>query len=505
MPILPPSAFAFCGATYQGISPVIDAERSINLFPESEPAQAKGPIALIGRPAFAAFPFATLPFSPVRALWPGYSRLFAVYGAYVAEMSNLGTVLQSYGAMPGSLGYGNCSIQANTTGDQLIIMDWSAASVYNCQTTPSFAMVPATDGFSNRFYAVALEYLDGFFVAIAFGASLQTDSPNQINVSNNEDGTIWDPLNYVIRSGSADAVIQLAVLNSLLWIFGQKTIEIWYDAGNPLFPFARMQGGTINLGCMAQASVAKFYNTIMWLGADGTGYPQVYMTQGMAPVRVSTPAIEAMLNAFPSGWLPYSWAYAEQQAGHTFYVLNLCSNQYVPQQTLVYDLTTQLWHERAYGFSWPVSFASVPGFGNAQGSNFVGDGLSGKIQLASLTNANDNLGNAITYTRTAPVISNLNKRLRFPRFELDCDVQNGTGGCSQPYLSYSNDGGRNFNGWSYPLQQAQDQSAPGTFRRFYAHQLGQSRSRVYKVTVTDTQNLQRWVNAFATAEPGTEK
>ena len=36
MPILPPSAFAFCGPTYLGISPVIDAERSINLFPELE-------------------------------------------------------------------------------------------------------------------------------------------------------------------------------------------------------------------------------------------------------------------------------------------------------------------------------------------------------------------------------------------------------------------------------------------------------------------------------------
>lgn len=500
MPILPPSAFPFCAGTYQGISPVIDAERAINLFPETEPAQAKGPIALIGRPGFYAFPFTTLSFSPVRALWPGYSRLFAVYGTQVAEMSNTGTILQAYGAMPGSLGYGNCSIQANTTGDQLIFMDWSAHSVYNAQTTPSHAMVPATDGMGNRFYGIALEYLDGFFVAIAYGASLVGDSPNQINVSNNEDGTIWDPLNYVVRSGSADAIIQLAVLNSLLWIFGQKTIEIWYDAGNPLFPFARMQGGTINLGCMAQASVAKFYNTIMWLGADGTGYAQVYMTQGMSPVRVSTPAIEAMINAFNTGNLPYSWAYAEQQAGHTFYVLNLCNNTYVPQQTLVYDLTTGLWHERAYAYSWPVCFASVPGFGNTQGSNFVGDGLSGTIQQASLTYANDNVGQAITYTRIAPVIANLNKRLRFPRFELDADI-----GTSQPYLSYSNDGGRNFNGWSYPMQQAQDQSAPGTFQRFYSLQLGQSRSRVYKVQVTDSTNLQRWINGYATAEPGTER
>ena len=83
MPILPPSAFAFCGPTYLGISPVIDAERSINLFPELEIGSAKSQIALIGRPGMSATPFITLPTSPLQAFWVGANRLFVVSGATV--------------------------------------------------------------------------------------------------------------------------------------------------------------------------------------------------------------------------------------------------------------------------------------------------------------------------------------------------------------------------------------------------------------------------------------
>jgi hypothetical protein len=504
MPILPPSAFAFCGPTYLGISPVIDAERSINLFPELEIGSAKSQIALIGRPGMSATPFITLPTSPLQAFWVGANRLFVVSGATVYELNPNGTIKTNYGGYPNVLNEGPVYFQANSAGTQFIMCPAGSGQIFNVAAGPPAVIQQVTTvGVGLGFYGIALEYLDGFFITIALGASLQTSSPNQINVSNLEDGTMWDPLNYVVRSGSADQVIALAVLNSLLWIFGERTIEIWYDAGNPLFPLARMQGGTINLGCLAAASVVKFYNTIMWAGADATGYCQIYMTQGLSPNRVSTPAIENLINQTPAFELPLMWAYAEQTGGHTFYVLNICNSAYQPTATYVYDLSTGLWHERVYGAAaWPVCFASAPGFvyptGDAVG-NFVGDGQSsGNIYFSSLTYPSDG-GTAINYTRTAPVINKANMRLKYPRFELDCDI-----GTAQPQLSYSNNGGRSFNAWSYPLQQAQDQSAPGTFRRFYARQLGQARNRVYRVTISDSANLIRIINAYASVEPGTE-
>lgn len=444
-------------------------------------------MALIGRPGLSTSPFVTLGSSPARALWAGDNRLFAAGGTHFYELKNDGTVLTDYGAMSGSGGVGNCSIIAN--GTQLLCMDRSAAQVFNVDPGgPS--MNPVWDG-------VALEYLDGFYIAITTGADLVGANPNQINVSANGDGTMWDALDYVIRTSAADLTIALAVLNSQLWIFGQKTIDIWYDAGNPLFPFARMQGAQINLGCMSDASVVKFYNTVMWLGADDRGYPQVYMTKGLSPVRVSNPSIEYLIGRSSAATLSIAWAFGYQEAGHTFYVLNLVNSSYQPLSTLVYDLTTGLWHERIYAGAWPVAYGSVSGFG-ASGPNFVCDGSSGNIYFQGIQYASD-AGSSIVYTRTAPHLSDGNKRTSYSRFELDGDF-----GTSQPILSYSNDGGRNFNGWSYGLQQAQDQSIPSTFRRYYARQLGNSRDRVFKVVVTDDTNLQRWVNAFVDGEPSYE-
>jgi hypothetical protein len=70
--------FPFCGPTYLAISPVLDAERSINLYlyPERAPngANPKSLIALIGTPGLSA-PVITLPGGPARALgWQSASN-----------------------------------------------------------------------------------------------------------------------------------------------------------------------------------------------------------------------------------------------------------------------------------------------------------------------------------------------------------------------------------------------------------------------------------------------
>lgn len=487
MPYSPKAFDGFCGPTYLAASPVVDASRSINLYPDPGYAASKTKMALIGRPGLSPSPFVTLAQSPVRALWAGSNRLFAVAGTHFYELSSIGGVLHDYGAMTGSTGQGPAYISAN--GTQLLVCDPPANRVFNAN--------PGTFTMDQVFTGSALDYLDGFYISIAQGAALAGSNPNQVNVSNLGDGTAWNALNYVIRTGAADQVNQIAVLNGQLWIFGQKSIEVWYNAGNPLFPFARIQGATINLGLMAAASVVKFYNTLMWLGADDRGYPQVYMTKGLSPVRVSNAGIESLLSIESAANLPLAWAYGYQEAGHTFYVLNTVTQSYVPVQQYVYDLNTGLWHERVYGIGapWPVCFASVPGF-NSTGPNFVGDGKSGKVMFQGIIYPNDG-GIAIGYIRTAPHISGSNRWIKHRYFELDGDF-----GTATPTLDYSDDGGRTFGGRARALQQAADQgrgSPSPAFRRFFANQLGRSRDRVYKVSITDSANLIRIANAYVDA------
>lgn len=492
MPTIPPEQFPFCGPSYLAASPVIDAQRSINLYPEPGYKSSKTAMGLIGRPGL--FHFGTLANSPARSLWAGDNRLFAVGGTHFYEMTNAGTVMTDFGAMGLSLGTGPCQTISNA--NQLLVCDPFSTLIYYAN--------PAGPAMDTIMVGTALEYLDGFHVAIASGPTLAGTNPNQINASNFLDaalpwngtdaGTSWQASRFVLRTGAADLTTQLAVLNGQLWIFGQKTIEPWYNAGTPGFPFARMQGATINLGLLAPQTVAKFYNTVMWLGADDRGYAQVYMVQGLNPVRVSSFAIEQYLATFPFQYLSQSTAFSYQENGHTFYILNLTNAGNFPVASLVYDLTTGLWHERAYGGAWPCCFASLAGFGTVP--NFVGDGYSGKILYQNASYASDD-GQAITYTRTAPHISGANKWIKYSRFELDGDF-----GTAAPTLDYSDNGGRTFGGRTIALRQAADQgrgTVSPTFRRFFAMQLGRSRDRVFKVSITDSTNLIRIANAYVDA------
>ena len=69
---------------------------------------------------------------------------------------------------------------------------------------------------------------------------------------------------------------------------------------NPDFPFERVQGGFIEYGCVAPASLAKIKGVVFWLGRDAFGQGVVYLAQGMTPQRISTHAIEQAIAGYAS-------------------------------------------------------------------------------------------------------------------------------------------------------------------------------------------------------------
>lgn len=498
--LVPAAQFPFCGPTNLMASPVFDAQRCINLYPDPGIASSKTKLGLVGRPGLAAPGITTLGGGSGHALYAGSGRLFVATGTHVYEVDHAGAIIQDYGTgISNTSGPSPCAFVAN--GTQLLICDPNATTILNVDAV-THTLIPVKDDTTAQFFGVALEYLNGRYYAIATGSSLVGGNPNQINASNLNDGTIWPVLAFITQNGTADLPIQLAVLNNLLFVFGQKSINVYYDAGNPIIPIARMANGVINLGCLAQNSVVKFNNTVLWLGSDNTGWGQVYMLNGMNPSRVSNAAIEYQISTAATPKLSSARAYGYQEAGHTFYVLNLrtISTGTATNLTLVYDLTTGLWHERQFTAGLPtlipMAYANVPTFPSAINSSYVLDEASGQIWYSTI-NINSDAGTPITYTRTAPHVSNENQWIRYPRLELDCDI-----GTAQPVLDYSNDGGRSFLGRNYPMQQAPDQGTAGAFQRFYTTQLGRSRDRVFKVSITDSANPIRIAAAYLTAGIG---
>lgn len=479
----------FGGPTYLAISPVMDAERAINLYPEPGSAHSKSPMSLVGRPGLALWGTVNNAARGMVSAGGSTGRLFVVGGANVYEMA-LGVVVTNFGAMGG--GGTTEPVQMIPNGDQLLVMDSAAQVVY--------LINPVGPAVTSVFNGRALEYLDGFYVA------LDSAEDRKLNVSAYLDGTVWNALDTVEKTGGADRAVQLAVLNSQLWIFGQKTTEIWYNAGNPNFPFARVPGATLNFGCVAPWSVVKFYNTIMWLGCDENGAVQVYMTQGINPIRVSTWAIENMIlgitAAAPYGnmkYLEYSRAYAYEENGHTFYVLTMKTSHGAPTAQYVYDLTSGLWHERTYAGPYPCCFCSVPGFAfGALGSNFVGDTLSGNIYVQSQGYPSD-AGTAITYTRTFPTSSDRQHQVKYPLLQLDADM-----GSATAALEWSNDGGKTFpfsRAAISPSAETSQSNAP----RYMWRQLGMGRQRTFRVKTTTSTELVRYVGAYMGVTTGTEQ
>src|SRR5579859_7089333 len=490
--------WGFCGPSYQAQSLVFDAERSVNLYPEPGYKSAKSGMALIGTPGLSLF--CTLPTGPVRGLWVGNNRLFACGGTHVYEVSSAGAVLTDYGAIAGSTG----SFRAVTfahNGNQLLVMDPTCGGGGGGISGAIFNVNPAGPSCDFVFNGGALTYLDTFFVA------LSSTSNSQLNISGPLDGTTWPGLDFVVRSGSADLCIQLEVLNGQLWIFGQKTTELWYNAGNPLFPFARIQGATLNIGLLAPRSVVKFSDNIMWLGGDEHGFGRVYMTKGTQAVPVSTPGIEAQLNAIfaaQGGTITYATsAVAYGEAGHEFYCLRPGGSANNP--TFVYDRSTNMWHERTSSpdgiteNQWIVlSTAASPFFNVGLGIyNFAGSVNSGKIYKMGLGFTNED-GLSIIRTRTSPHISNSNRRMTYNSLAFDADI-----GTAQMVLDYSNDGARTFLGRNYNVPKAGTAAATG-MDYYKISQLGQSRDRVFKLKITDSANQIALVNAYLDATQGVE-
>lgn len=448
---------------------------------------------MIGTPGLAVF--GSLGAGPVRALWAGNTRLFAVGGAHVYEVNpTTGVVITDFGAMAGSSGTGMCQIVANAPGpgssNQLLVMDPSVPAVFNIDPVGP-AVTKVFDGFS-------LEYLDTFFF------SLNSTIVNQINQSGSLDGTTWDPLAFAIRSGVADAVTGLAVSNSNLWIFGQKNTEVWYDAGNAGFSLARITGGTIVNGAYSKPgdfhafSITKVDNTLMWLGFDERGYGVFYKANGFTPIRVSNYAIEALLLTF--GDISDCRAFSYQEDGHLFSIFNFPNALTGIGATIGYDHTTQMWHRRGFLSSGviqralPDCFAAVPIATGVQ--NIVGDYQSANMYKMGLQYTSD-IGAAIKRVRTTPHVSNSNEWLPHNFLRMDADI-----GSANMFLTWSNDGGLNFTGGTGNAIPKTGTAAATGINNYQQWQLGRSRDRVYTVTITDAANKIRLVNGYLSVGAG---
>jgi hypothetical protein len=378
--------------------------RMINLFPEVIPNEGKEAGFLNRAPGLRLV--ATIGTGPVRGLWQFNNRMYVVSGneLYFLTSNYIPTLL---GTVVGS---GPVSMSDN--GTQLFVAANGPSYIYNSNTNVFGAIAdPDFPG------AVTVSYLDGYFVF---------NEPNSQKVWVTEllDGTSIDPLDFASAEGSPDGLVSLMVNNREAWLFGTNSIEVWYDAGTPDFPLARIQGASNEIGCVAPYSVAKLDNSLFWLGQDARGRGIVYRNNGYTGVRASNHAIEWQIQSY--GNISDAIAYTYQQDGHSFYVLTFPS----ASKTWVYDVATQSWHERA---SW-VNDAFIRHRSNCQTTFndeiIVGDFENGNLYAFDLDVYADNgqIQKWLRSWRAIPSGQNNLKRTTQHTMQLDCETGVGLNG-----------------------------------------------------------------------------
>lgn len=308
-----------------------------------------------------------------------------------------------------------------------------------------------------------MDYLDGY------GVGITPDSNQFWPTSLYDFSTMWSALDFASAESNPDKIVAVQVDHREIWIFGTKTVEIWYNSGDSTFPFARVSGAYIELGCAAPWSVAKLDNTQFWLGTNGS----VVRAQGYTPMIVSTRAIETAISSYPR--IEDARAFAYAQEGHAFYAITFPT----ADVTWVYDAATQAWHQRR---SWGMGRWRPTCYARLGNQHIVGDVSTGslyKISPSCLTDA----GQPIERVRVTPNIAQEDKRLIHSRLAIDFETGSASPSVPNPQalLSWSDDGGRTW-GNEHPASIG----SQGQYKaRAVWWRLGQSRNRVYKVRVTD--------------------
>lgn len=144
----------------------------------------------------------------------------------------------------------------------------------------------------------------------------------------------WDTSLQVMSSEyDPDFVVALHVFWNEVYIFGTKTVEVWYSSGDDDFPFMRLQGGLIELGTSAPYTIVKAGGAVYWLD----NYRRFVKLTGRQPKSVSNP-YQRIFDSFPI--VNDATAFAISCAGRNFIVLNFVS----ANQSFVYDTDLDVWY-----------------------------------------------------------------------------------------------------------------------------------------------------------------
>lgn len=455
----------FIGVSDTSQSLTADAEDLINWYYVSLPQNAKSRAALYPSPGFSLWQST----SDIggRALFTENGRTFAVMGSGAYEFfqnatsSRLFTVTQD--SNPAQI------VTNGAVGAQALFSSGTNAYSYNLLSAVNSQVLSGD--------ATMIGMLDGYGIAF-------NPSTSKIRISDLNDFTVWDPTQFAQRSAAPDNWKAMLVNAPDIWLIGEKTGDIWYDAGTFPFPLAPRIGLSYKYGISAPFTLSASGASVFWLSRNEAGAGIVVRTRGYSPEPVSSDALETAIAQYQrTATITDAEGFIAQWEGHTFYVLHFPS---VPQ-TWGYDINENKWFKLGY---WNAPFNRYDLWKPrvhtyAYGMHITADRTSGTISVLDVTVGTETDGNMIRRVRVAPGIFNEHKRVPIRNIEvyLEAGLGTVTGQGVDPVMIWqtSDDGGHV---WA-PERNVKAGKIGEYQRRLNMWRMGMPRDRVNKLIVSD--------------------
>lgn len=446
----------FALMTADGRSTSLNAQRLINMFAEKAEPGSIAEIILRSCPGLSTFSDAGS--GAVRGVhamnMSNAETLFAVIGTDLYEIDSSGTeTLRGAASTIAGTGF---VFMASNANDELMIAN-SAGTAWLWDNSTLATVVSHDADFTND--ATSLTFLDQYLI-------FTKANTGQVHAFDLNTGKSYNLLSFATAEASPDNVVQAYAFGGNLWVFGERTSEVWYNAATVPFPFARL-GGVVfeDIGGVLN-TVADVDNALHFLGSDGI----VYAATQFQPQRISAHDIENRIRDWTNH---YAFTYKDE--GHAFYVLGS------DQGCVVFDRTTGFWHERE---SFTVGRWRANSYAYVYGKHIVGDYLIGRLYEMSLSNYEDG-ANALQRRIISPPIGDGVSYMSIPflqvHFEHGVGLTSGQGSDPQVIMDWSNDAGKTYGNehWA-SIGKLGEYEARAIWRR-----TGLFRKRVYRMTYTD--------------------
>lgn len=451
----------FAVNSYKSRALPLSAQRLVNYFAEQAPPDAKSQVVVFNAPGTKGFTTGLA--GGERGMKVMNGILYVVAGNRVYSVNSAGTET-SLGTINTSAGRVGMAVN-RASPQELIIVDGTDGWIYD--TTNGLVKIADADFVT----ADTVTFQDGYFIVNKAGTS-------QFFISGLDNGTTWSATDFADAEGNPDEIVVVFSNHRELWVFGQETIEIYFNSGATDFPFERISGAFIERGCVAAFSVAADDNTLFWLGDDGI----IYRAMGYTPQRISTHAIEEEIRGFTD--LSDAFAFFVTVSGHKFYHISFPNGDVFGRSaaTFVYDAATKLWHERE---SLDERFWRGSSYEFVYDKHIVGDVFQGRLGELDMDTYAE-YGSTMQGILTGSPAAFDRRRVFHRRFELDIEsgVGDTSGDASDPqiWMDYSDDGGRTYS----TRKPFRSMGKIGAYQqRLRWLRLGQARNRIYRVTVAD--------------------